>query len=419
MGRKKKTEEVIEVKKKRGRPRKNLEAEITKTKKTKNENAATSKTKLSAKQLDELLEELFNDPRFFDPRELDNLNADFNLAFGEKGNGKTTGCLTLFLYCYFRFGYEFVITRRWRDDFTGSRAKTTFNDIVARGIITKMSGGLWDGVAYWQSAWYLTKTDTKKNKVIKDVQPFCWARALTQMEHDNGSQFPQVHRIFFDEFLTTNEIKDEFVLFMKVYDNIKRRKEDFKVFMAGNTVSYVSAYWDGFGINAHKLEQGQIAVFEDSNKGRTVRVAAEYCKDVMQEGEKATIAVFAEKNPKLKMITEGTFEIGTYPRPPKILPKEILMRFFVDADAEYLIMGSLVQQEQNLFLVFNQHTTEIKDENALIFSIDAQTKWNIINSWSSKIKAVQIIKNLISEKKVFYDKNLTGNVLESFWNRFI
>lgn len=402
MGRKKKTETVEEApKKKRGRPRKSDQAVVTKV-----------------KTLEEMLDELFSDPRFFDPREIDNLDAAFNLAFGEKGNGKTTGFLTLLLYYYFKFGYEFVILRRWRDDFVGSRAKTVFNDIVARGVVSMFSYGKWDNIVFWQNGWYFAKYDKKKDKIVKDSKPFAWARALTSMEHDNGSQFPGVHRMFFDEFLTVNEIKDEFVLFMKVYDNVKRRKDDFKVYMAGNTVSFISAYWDGFGINAHKLTQGEIAVFEDTNHGKTVRVAAEYCKDVMEEGEKATIAVFAEKNPKLKMITEGTFEIGNYPRPPKVLPKEILLRFFVNADAEYLIMGNLVQQDQNLFLVFNQHTTEIKDENALIFSIEAEPRWNVINSWSSKINAVNIIKNLINEKKVFYDKNLTGNVLESFWNQF-
>ena len=64
-------------------------------------------------------------------------DADFNLIFGKKGNGKSTACMEECLKHYIDTGEQFVWMRRWQDDFTGNRAKSFFYDIVSRGKVSE------------------------------------------------------------------------------------------------------------------------------------------------------------------------------------------------------------------------------------------------------------------------------------------
>lgn len=382
---------IEEPKKKRGRPRKNAEAE-TKQKTKKKDVAKDTKKYYS---LDEILK----------------IDADFNLIFGQKGNGKTTACLEYLLKKYIETGDEFVIMRRWRDDFMGARSKSFFSEIVSRGKISEWTGGKWDSVVYWQSAWYLAKTDAKKGKTIKSNNAFAYARALTMYEHDNGNQYPKVFAIFFDEFITDNEIADEFVQFMKCYDNLKRRKDKFKVYMCGNTINFFSTYWENFGLDVRSMKQGEIYVDEVEEHGVKVKIAAEYCANLIGSEEKATINVFADRNKKLKMIVTGEWEIGDYAHGEKYLPKEKLFHFFIQF-YEYIFKCDVVQKENGMYIKIYKYTGDI-DEDAYIYTQEIDADFRHMHALGND-KISTLFKKLLQMKKVFYDSNLTGNIIDSW-----
>lgn len=355
--------------------------------------------------------------KFYDIKPIIKIGADFNLIYGQKGNGKTTTTLQYVLKEYVDKGYEFIILRRWREDFQGGRAKNFFSEIASRGYINEITKGEWQDVYYYQSCWYFCRYDSKGCR-ITDIKPFAYARALTNYEHDNGNQYPNVHYIVFDEFITTGELANEFDTFFKVYDNIRRRKDYFKVFMLGNTVNFFSTYWGNFGItNIHNQKPGTIDVYKVNEEGVEVVVACEYCENIISAKEKATISAFASRSSKLNMITSGQWEIGSYPRPPKFKPQDIVFTFFIQF-YEYLFQCEIVNLDNGMFLNIHRKTTELQDpENDIIYSNEFHYELNYRrNILVANDTLGQLINKLFKTDKVFYGSNEDGNVIDSYIN---
>ena len=66
--------------------------------------------------------------------------------------------------------------------------------------------------------------DEDLDRDIAQDEPFCYAFALSDMEHDKSTAYPRVNTIVFDEFLTRQiYLQDEFVVFMNVLSTIIRR----------------------------------------------------------------------------------------------------------------------------------------------------------------------------------------------------
>ena len=122
-----------------------------------------------------------------------------------------------------------------------------FDAIVSNGEVLKLSKGEWTGVYYYGSRWFLCRFEDGKR--ICDETPFAYGFALTSMEHDKSTAYPNITTICFDEFISRNAyLPDEFVLFMNVISTIVRQRKDTKIFMLGNTVNKYCPYFDEMGI---------------------------------------------------------------------------------------------------------------------------------------------------------------------------
>src|SRR5699024_9979680 len=128
--------------------------------------------------------------------------------------------------------------------------------------------------------------------------------------------YPKVKTILFDEFISrTGYLTDEFVLFTNVISTIKRLRNDVKIFMLGNTISKFCPYFQEMGL-VHILQQpvGTIELYEYGDSG--LKAAVEYVAPNLHKGKKESDVYFAFNNPKLKMITEGAWEMEIYPHLP-------------------------------------------------------------------------------------------------------
>lgn len=358
--------------------------------------------------------------KYWTPDEILKYDADINMIFGQKGNGKTTGCLEWLIQDFLKNDSEFAIERRWSDDFTGARAKSFFSDIVARGKITEWTNGEWTGVTYYQKAWYLSRYDAAKDKTIKMKRPMAYARSLSAYEHDNGNQYPYLYNVLFDEFLTTHELKDEFVYFWKMYSNMRRDKTDkpFRVFMCGNTVSYSSCYWDNFNINALELKPGTFTIFDDvTDEGKPIKVVCEYCANTASTEANGIISVFARNNPKLKMIVDGEFEVGAYARPVEYKSKDVIFNFYIRYNDNKYFICKVINTDLNLFLFIDEldDIDKIDFEEDIIYSNEISMAWNIRNKFFDTTDELgKLITRLFNQKKVAYNNNITGNLIETF-----
>ena len=349
---------------------------------------------------------------------LDNIlskDCQYNVIFGERSNGKTFACFDYGLRKYCNEGRKMAIIRRWRDDFIGKRGATMFDAIVSEGLVSKYTNGEWDRIHYNSSRWYLAKFDEKLQKIITKDEPFAYAFAISTMEHDKSTSYPDIDTVVFDEFLTRDRyLPDEFVLFMNVLSTIIRQRIGIRIFMLGNTVNQYSPYFKEMGLsNIKQMKQGDIDVYMYGESG--LRVAVEYAD--MPSKSKPSDIYFAFNNPKLNMIKGGSWEIDIYPHKPIQFEKHhIVFTYFILFEGETL-QCEVVVKDGYYFTFIHQKTTPLKDvEHDIIFSQEHSHRPN----WRRKLSKPtdEIGKTLYSfftKEKVFYQDNEVGEIVRNYF----
>lgn len=339
-------------------------------------------------------------------------NAKYNMIFGERSNGKTFAVLEYGLNNYLKTGEQMAIVRRWADDFKGNGGKTMFAGVVAAGVLKK-AGCVWTDVWYQAGAWYLCWYDENNNR-ITDERPFAFAFGISIMERYKSTSYPGITTILFDEFLTRSVyIPDEFILFCNILSTIIRDRDNVLIFMCGNTVNKYCPYFAEMGLNhVRDMKPGDIDVY---NYGESdMKVAVEYTLP-NAEGKKSD-TYFAFDNPKLSMITSGSWEIGVYPHlPEKYKPKHVLYTFFICFDGD-ILQCEIVALPDKMFLFIHRKTTELKEPDSdLIFSQDFDSRPN----WRRNIlkptdKISRKIYDIFKADKVFYADNEIGEIVRNY-----
>lgn len=340
--------------------------------------------------------------------------AQYNVIFGERSNGKTYAVLEYGIRQYFETGKQIAIVRRWRDDFTGKKGQTMFNALVANGLISQLSSGEWTDVYYYGSRWYLCRYTENRKREILEEKPIAYAFSISTMEHDKSTSYPDITTILFDEFLSRSAyLPDEFVLFMNTLSTIIRQRKDVTIFMCGNTVNKYCPYFAEMGLtNAMKMKQGTIDLYRYGESD--LKVAVEYTASNKQ-GKQSDV-YFAFDNPKLNMITSGSWEIDIYPHLPlKYVPRDILFTFFIQFN-DQILHCDVVNSENGSFIFVHPKTTELKyTDTDLIYSteFDYRSNWRrFINKPTTR--AEQKIYDLFKKDKVFFADNETGEIMRNY-----
>ena len=339
-------------------------------------------------------------------------NAQYNVIFGERSNGKTYAVLLYALKRYAETGEQVAIVRRWQDDFTGKRGATMFDGIVANGEIRKSTNGEWSGVYYWGARWYLCRYENDKRVIAE--KPFAYGFSISSMEHDKSTSYPEITTILFDEFISRGMyLPDEFVLFMNVISTIVRNRTDVRIFMLGNTVNKYCPYFTEMGLkHVREMTPGNIDIYKYGNSD--LRVAVEYTANTRQ-GKKSDF-YFAFDNPKLAMITGGAWEIDIYPHcPVKYKPNEILYTFFIIFAGDTL-QCEIISHDDLLFIFIHRKTGEIKyPETDLVFTPEHSPRANYRRKITKPQTTIEKrIAQLFARDKVFYADNDVGEIVRNY-----
>ena len=357
--------------------------------------------------------------KFYDLKTILSKNADYNIIFGERSNGKTYAVLKRIIQMYGEKGIQGAIIRRWADDFKGKRGASMFDALVANNEVSKATNGEWSDVYYFSGRWYLCKYDDGGTRTTDD-RPFCYGFALTGMEHDKGTSYPGVGNVLFDEFITRSAyLPDEFVLFCNTISTLFRHADKIgdipkKIFMCGNTVNkYACPYYTEMGLKHIKeMQPGTIDVYTYGDSKLTV--AVEYAKP--NKKGKETDKFFAFDNPKLHMITGGAWEIDIYPKCPcKVKPKDILLKYYIKFDSE-LLECDIILQDDKAFTLIHRKTTELQERPTdIIFSTDFDPRPNYFRNIVRPVNNVtDRIADFYRADKIFYDSNETGEIMRNY-----
>ena len=353
-------------------------------------------------------------PKFYSLRNILAKDAQYNVIFGERSNGKTYSVLKYGLEQFTKNDKQLAIVRRWKDDFTGKRGATMFDAVVANGEVEKLTGGDWTGVYYFGSRWYLCK-HVDGQRVTSDV-PFAYGFSISSMEHDKSTAYPDITTVMFDEFLTRSTyLPDEFVLFMNVLSTIIRHRTDVKIFMLGNTVNRSCPYFAEMGLTHIKEQaQGTVDVYHYGSSG--LEVIAEYCSATAKRGGKKSDVYFAFDNPELQMITQGAWEIAIYPHKPcNFKPKDIQFIFFIEFEND-LLQCECVMVDDGAFIFVHRKTGEIKyPDSDIVYTTRPSEKWNYRMCLTHQHdKFSRNIIRMIAENRVFYADNEVGEIMRNY-----
>lgn len=345
-------------------------------------------------------------------------NCDYNLIIGERSNGKTTSVQGYALQDNIDSWYnnQLAIVRRWEEDFKGAKGQQLFANIVSLGWVEKYSKGKFNSIYYYSQRWYLCKYNEKGVKVEQAPEPFAIGFALSSQEHYKSTSYPNITTVLFDEFLTREfYLPDEFIKFQNLLSTIIRNRDNVKIFMCGNTVNKYCPYFSEMGLHNIKHQiQGTIDVYTYGTSD--LKVAVEYCESISKKYKKKSNKYFAFDNSKLKMITEGRWEIDIYPHiPVKYVPKDIKYHFYIVFDKE-ILQANVIGVNNSLFIYIHRKTSPIREDNKqLVYqqSVDYRPNYRL-NIFKPQTQLESKILQLVKCNKVFYQDNEVGEIINNY-----
>lgn len=339
-------------------------------------------------------------------------NATYYLIWGERSNGKTYGALNQALDDYAVDSSEFVYLRRYDLDVQAGKLTQLFSAHKKNG---ELSGRFeFDDIDYRSGVFTLCKREG--GKVIKDDKPIGYGMSLTSMEHFKSLSYPNIRNIIFDEFMSrTGYLTGEFELFQNVISTLVRQRDDVRIIMLANTVNKSNPYFTQMGLyHAREQKIGSVEQYEYTySSGSKMQVICEYTEST--KGGKKSDKYFAFDSPAAKMITEGGWEVGLYPRTPyKITRDMVVQRFLIEYEGQYLNCAYVVN-DRDVFVEIRPKRGPIKREDDIIYGTSPSPSYNIRTCLTKQDDPLsKAIQSLIKKNKVFFANNEVGEIFRNY-----
>lgn len=345
----------------------------------------------------------FIDKDHYDISNIYNTEAQYNILYGERSNGKSYMVKIVTLLDAFENGIEFGYIRRWREEITVDKIIEYFADAP----IEKITNGTYVSLTAYRSNIYFIDAD--KNKSPERIgKSFC----LTGETHYKSLAYPKMDNIIFEEFITDKGyLRDEVHTLENLVSTIMRRRKG-RVWLIGNTLTRLVPYFNEWELTqTPKQKQGQIVMYRhetderDEQTGETIiiNIAVEYTAHI-----KSNSKMFFSK--KSKMITKGAWESKEQPHlPDKLMYYKKYYRVLYEYRSyRYAMLLIKHKTEKNVLVYIYPYTkNELEDFNRII-----SDKWyndkRYTPSLTNVYKYDRIIKRMFDLGKVVYSDNLTG-----------
>lgn len=369
------------------------------------------------------------EPAYYDIQPILKEDAVYNLIYGQRSYGKTFAMIYLALSLYWQHRqqgelYQFAYIRRYDEAIVGNVARSIGDTLTCDGNgvnrVLEITDGMFDTITYRAGEFRLSITDKETMLTKKDNNPFMFAFALNTWDKMKGGAFPHVEEIWFEEFVevsTKPYLKNEFVIFQNVISTIARKRH-VRIWMTGNSINPHCPYWDWMGLSRiGEQKPGTIDIYKIGQTDKKIAVERTADTPEYARSKKTNAYLFAFEDPRLKMITQGDWEIGAYPLLPcDIKSTDICGRFFVEFRGK-LYQGDIVANQDGHFIYFHPHNDPLypPEDWELFYSLDYSPKINHrrrFDRWFTD--AEDIIVSLMRQDKVFYDSNFTGNAIENY-----
>lgn len=349
--------------------------------------------------------------KYYDIKPLLELNAEYNIIFGERSNGKTYSVLKLILERWLKdHNDKGVYMRRYDDEIDPAKLKTLFSPFDE--ILEKMSKKKFNRIIYRSKAFHIGKYDWENEEWVTKPETFCYCSSINTYENNKGADRGHIKVILFDEVITRRPyLTNEFICFQNALSTYMRDRGDCQVFLVGNSVSFYCPYFREFNIeNVKDMNPGDLNCYTFENG---VKIAVNYTESVGTQKASAKFFNFSEK---AKMITTGKWEIPNYPHFPKSINfrKDVKMRFYIIFNEEQLCC-CITHSPEGYFLYVHQQTKDI-DPEEFIYSTEFDNNVRHCRSFRQGTLPIhKTILQFINSGKIFFADNTAGEIFTQYY----
>ena len=337
-------------------------------------------------------------------------DADFNLIWGEKGNGKSyqvkhkRGVVK-----YLKTGRRFIYLRRWKEEISTEKVEQYFADVD----VNKLTNGKYNCITMYKKQLFLSYFDVDECKT-KRGEKIGYVIALSREQQNSGGSYLDVDDIIFEEFMSRDEyVHNESSKLMYLYSTVDRKQRRVKVWLCGNTISRVCPYiqdWDLHKIISEQ-KQGTIVTkmmhtdsYDDAGNEIMAKLAIEYCQSTGRSS-----FVFGKAS---KMINSGGWQTDPQPQLPKSLKcyDSIFTFMFLYKSFKFKCSYLCDKETYETCFLISPYKGKIDDET-IVFSdiIKVSPYWqrDIYNTDFNNSKLNDLFKTF-RESRIFYATDLCG-----------
>lgn len=345
---------------------------------------------------------------------------------GQKSNGKTFGALRKGLKLFLGIddplykGRVIRYARRRKETVKRDNLVSLFKPHIK--WIESVTNGEYNNYKMNGRRFYLVRIENEK-VVHRMQEPFCIVNALSTWETDSGADEGEACLIVYDEALSREkELPDEFDALMKYRSNCMRDRTDYycPVVLIGNTVTRDCKLLEHLGVNLWKMTdemQGHIQYIV--NRKNKVNFIFEWCG---KAGISQEISEYYDRfeTDKTKMITDGSFEIGTYKTMSReracIGTTELLKVAFIDQNFKLIAHYLQFSKMGDIFIYITNETNV--DNCDLYINPSAKTCNGIVLNYFDN-RAAEIFRELYITENILFESPQTGEMYRSFAQKCI
>ena len=180
-----------------------------------------------------------NENIYYNYNKLRSHDGFFNIVIGSRGYGKTYGMKKICIDNFLKKGQQFVYVRRF---------KTQIKEVLDDNSFLKDIIHLYEGHEFV----------IKGKKLYIDGKVAGYFVALSTSQNLKSKPLPEVTTIFYDEFIPNSSfgyLPSEVHLFLELISSIARDRNNVKVYLVANNISYSNPYLSFFNIEMNDTQE--------------------------------------------------------------------------------------------------------------------------------------------------------------------
>lgn len=338
----------------------------------------------------------------------------------ERSVGKTTNILLIGMVMNALYGTVIQLIRHHIDK--ASYYETLFNTIVAfnKGqYIKKLTNGEYNSVKYHWKNFYYCKTGDN-GKIEKSEEPFCVSLAADECYNlCSFYEAPMGDWIVLDECFNESNRPEEFVHFIHLHKTIVRDRMSDKIILLGNNLDINNIWYRQLMIHneVRKMHKGQSKIVKTS-EGMPIYV--QFMENRTPEKRKIfNRSHYGFNNPQLNAITgNGNWNVRMYPQTCMLKDREQIARGIYFSYHDDLFMeGAFISTSSGGYLEIHPARESSAKDGDVCFTLNFPQEDNEVYFGYDKLS--KKILNIITNKRIVFSDNETGDLFQKFINEAI